>query len=50
MDTSGLMIIAIRRKAEKERHRQFRERLVEKRYLAVVWGSLKEDEGEIDRS
>jgi len=48
MDTSGLLVIALRRKAEREIQRQFRERLVEKHYIAVVWGQLAEDEGEID--
>jgi tRNA pseudouridine32 synthase / 23S rRNA pseudouridine746 synthase len=47
MDTSGLLAIALRRKAERELQRQFRERLVEKTYLAIVWGDVAEGEGEI---
>ncbi len=47
MDTSGLLIIALRRKAEKELQRQFRERLVQKRYIAVVDGQVGTQAGEI---
>ena len=48
MDTSGLLLIALRRKSEKELHRQFRERSVEKRYIAIVQGRPPKDEGIID--
>ena len=48
MDTSGLLVFATRRKAERELFRQFRERLVTKRYLAWVSGNVAEDEGLID--
>ena len=47
MDTSGLLVVALRRKAERELQRQFRERLVGKAYLAVVRGVVAEGEGEI---
>ena len=48
LDTSGLLVIALRRKAEAALHRQFREHTVEKVYLARVWGSVREDAGVID--
>ncbi len=48
MDTSGLMIIALRRSAEREIKRQFRERLIRKTYIAVVWGQLPDDQGQIE--
>ncbi len=48
MDTSGLLVIALRRKSEAELHRQFRERLVDKVYLARVAGHVQPDAGTID--
>jgi tRNA pseudouridine32 synthase/23S rRNA pseudouridine746 synthase len=47
MATSGVLLFALRRKAEAELHRQFRERLVEKRYVARVAGRVTDDEGVI---
>ena len=49
MYTSGLLIVALRRKAEAELHRQFREREVAKVYVAVVHGAVATDRGVIDR-
>lgn len=48
LDTSGVLVFALRRKAEAELHRQFRERLVEKVYVARVAGHPVQDEGLID--
>ncbi len=48
MDTSGLLVIALRRKAEANLHKQFRERTVEKRYVARVAGHVAQDEGRIE--
>ncbi len=48
MDTSGLLVIALRRKAERALQQQFRERSVDKRYTAVVCGVVPDDAGEID--
>lgn len=45
LSTSGVVVFALRRKAERELKRQFAERLVKKRYLAVVSGFLSSDEG-----
>lgn len=38
-ETSGLMLVAKRRSALTEFHRQLREGVMRKRYLALVWGS-----------
>jgi tRNA pseudouridine32 synthase/23S rRNA pseudouridine746 synthase len=48
MDTSGVMVFALRRKAERELKRQFRERLVSKIYEARVWGVVTELGGVVD--
>jgi len=48
MDTSGIMVIALRRKAEAELQRQFRMREVHKYYVALVWGHVAADEGVVD--
>lgn len=49
LDTSGLLVFALRRKAEAELHRQFRERVVRKLYLACVAGVVSADSGWIER-
>jgi len=48
MATSGVLLFALRRSAERELHRQFREREVEKVYVARVAGHPLADSGEID--
>lgn len=48
METSGLIVFARTAKAQAELSRAFRERSVEKRYVAVVDGVPAEAEGEID--
>jgi tRNA pseudouridine32 synthase / 23S rRNA pseudouridine746 synthase len=48
MDTSGLMVFALRRKAEKQLREQFRNRDVKKTYIAVVQGVLQRKSGLID--
>lgn len=47
METSGLMVFARTPEAQAALSRAFRERNVEKRYLAKVWGSPTGDAGEI---
>ena len=47
LGTSGVVVFALRRKAERELKRQFAERVVKKRYLAVVAGLLTNQEGNI---
>ncbi len=48
LDTSGVLVFALRRKAEAELHRQFRERQVDKTYVARVAGHPAEEAGTID--
>ncbi|MAD74739.1 MAG: RNA pseudouridine synthase [Rheinheimera sp.] len=48
LSTSGVVVMALRRKAERELKRQFAERLVKKRYFAVVAGQLTPPSGSID--
>ncbi|WP_145577848.1 bifunctional tRNA pseudouridine(32) synthase/23S rRNA pseudouridine(746) synthase RluA [Yersinia mollaretii] len=48
MATSGVIIVALTKAAERELKRQFREREPKKSYLARVWGHLAQDEGLID--
>lgn len=48
MATSGVMVVALNKMAERELKRQFRERLTEKVYIARVWGHPNFDEGLID--
>jgi 23S rRNA pseudouridine1911/1915/1917 synthase len=47
-DTSGLLVIAKTELALNRLARQFFERTTVRRYLALVWGDLKEDEGSIE--
>ncbi|HEX4144827.1 MAG TPA: RluA family pseudouridine synthase [Pirellulales bacterium] len=47
-DTSGLMIMALNSAAQRELSRQFAERLVEKRYIAIVFGCPQALAGTID--
>ncbi len=46
-ETSGLLIIAKTEKAFKNLQKQFKERRVEKRYLALVHGKVEPEKGEI---
>lgn len=48
MATSGVLVVALTRPAERELKRQFREREPSKIYLARVWGSPVHDAGLID--
>ncbi len=48
-DTSGVLIIAKNQESFEHLKEQFKERLVEKKYNAFVYGKLKEKEGIIDR-
>jgi len=47
-DTSGLIIVAKNDAAHRSLQAQFREREVEKHYLALVYGALKGERGEIN--
>ncbi len=46
-DTSGVMIIALDDSAYYSLVEQFRERTIHRKYLAVIFGNLKNDSGEI---
>ncbi|WP_241576106.1 bifunctional tRNA pseudouridine(32) synthase/23S rRNA pseudouridine(746) synthase RluA [Rosenbergiella collisarenosi] len=48
MATSGVMVVALTKDAERELKRQFREREPSKAYIAQVWGQLVPDEGLVD--
>ncbi|MBT0720059.1 bifunctional tRNA pseudouridine(32) synthase/23S rRNA pseudouridine(746) synthase RluA [Tatumella sp. TA1] len=48
MATSGVMVVALTKDAERELKRQFREREPSKTYIAQVWGQLVPDEGLVD--
>ncbi len=48
LDTSGVMVLARTALARSDLGRQFRERLVQKVYEAVVAGLVSSDQGEID--
>ncbi len=47
-DTAGLMVIAKSEFAHKELQKQFQDRIVEKKYKAIVSGIVKKDYGKID--
>jgi tRNA pseudouridine32 synthase/23S rRNA pseudouridine746 synthase len=47
-DTSGLIVMALDPDAQRHLSRQFADRTVEKRYLAVVFGCVSLDQGTID--
>lgn len=47
MSTSGVMLVALTKDAERELKRQFREREPKKYYIARVWGHVEHDHGEM---
>ncbi len=46
-DTSGLMVVAKTEQAKNKLALQFFEKTTERRYHALVWGNVKEDEGTV---
>ncbi|HEY4506147.1 MAG TPA: RluA family pseudouridine synthase [Candidatus Paceibacterota bacterium] len=48
-DTSGVIVVAKNQKAYQFLKQQFQDRKIEKKYLALVWGSFNEDEGTINK-
>jgi tRNA pseudouridine32 synthase/23S rRNA pseudouridine746 synthase len=48
LDTSGLLVLARSSEATSDLSRQFREREIEKTYIAIVAGIVEQDAGEID--
>ena len=47
-DTSGLLAVAKNEESQLKLARQFFDHSIERRYVAVVWGDVKEDEGTVD--
>lgn len=47
-DTSGLMVVAKNKKAKVNLADQFFEKTTKRKYVALVWGTVKEDEGTIE--
>ena len=47
-DTSGLLAVAKNDAAQLNLARQFFDHSIERRYVAIVWGDLREDEGTVD--
>lgn len=48
MATSGVIVVALTKAAERELKRQFREREPAKQYVARIWGHPAEEQGVID--
>lgn len=48
MATSGVIVVALNKEAERELKRQFREREPKKTYIARVWGHIEKEEGLVD--
>ena len=48
LDTSGIMVIPLNKATHAHISRQFQERKVEKSYIAVVYGLVEKDSGEIN--
>lgn len=47
-DTSGLLLVAKKDEAQLRLAKQFFEHSIDRRYRAIVWGDIKEDEGTVD--
>ena len=48
LDTSGIMVIPLNKSTHAHISRQFQERKVEKSYIAIAYGQIPDDEGEIN--
>lgn len=48
MATSGVMVVALSKQAERELKRQFRQREPQKQYVACVWGHPQKASGRVD--
>lgn len=47
-DTSGLLVVAKNEEAQLNLARQFFVHSIDRRYVAIVWGNIREDEGTIE--
>lgn len=50
MDTSGLLVVAKNDESQLDLAKQFFDHTIYRRYIAIVWGNIKEDEGTIDKN
>ncbi len=48
MATSGILCMALNKPAHRHISRQFQDRKTKKRYIARVWGKLKQQQGEVN--
>ena len=48
MATSGILLFALSKAADRELKRQFREREPKKYYQALVWGNVEQDHGVVE--
>ena len=48
MATSGIMVMARTKKAQSHLGKHFERRLIDKTYIARVWGHVEEESGEVD--
>jgi len=48
LDTSGLLVLSLSQRASSDLNRQFRERVIDKEYVALVDGLVAEDTGEVE--
>ncbi len=48
MDTSGILVLGLTARAQRELSQQFHDREVSKRYVALLDGVLEEEEGRVD--
>jgi tRNA pseudouridine32 synthase/23S rRNA pseudouridine746 synthase len=48
LDTSGIMVIPLNKPTHAHLSRQFQQRHVRKTYLAIVFGEMEQDEGEVN--
>lgn len=48
MATSGIIVMALHKQAERHIKIQFQDRVTQKLYYARVWGELEQDSGEVD--
>ncbi|PIJ49728.1 bifunctional tRNA pseudouridine(32) synthase/ribosomal large subunit pseudouridine synthase RluA [Erwinia sp. OLTSP20] len=48
MATSGVLVVALTKAAERELKRQFREREPQKTYVARIWGHPQAEQGQVD--
>ena len=47
-DTSGLLVVSKSDEAQADLARQFFKHSIERKYIAVVWGNIRDDEGTVD--